>query len=137
MNKEGFEILNIEDFIKIEKDEQEINQLSPLVWAYVGDCVYELYVRTYLVDNTKLNPHKLHIEAIKFVKAGAQCKALEQIMEILTDAEKAVLVTEYGLSDTCGLSEEYLKEISSYNIINTLSLQISAIEKIRQKKARK
>ncbi len=55
----------------------------------------------------------------------------------LTDAEKAVLVTEYGLSDTCGLSEEYLKEISSYNIINTLSLQISAIEKIRQKKARK
>ena len=91
MNKEGFEILNIEDFIKIEKDEQEINQLSPLVWAYVGDCVYELYVRTYLVDNTKLNPHKLHIEAIKFVKAGAQCKALEQIMEILTDAEKDIV----------------------------------------------
>ena len=83
--------MNIEEFIKIEKDEQEINQLSPLVWAYVGDCVYELYVRTYLVNNTKLNPHKLHIEAIKFVKAGAQCKALEQIMDILTDDEKDIV----------------------------------------------
>ena len=56
--------MNIEDFIPINKDEAEINQMSPLVWAYVGDCVYELYIRTYLVDNTNLNPHKLHIEAI-------------------------------------------------------------------------
>ena len=55
----------------------------------------------------------------------------------LTDAEKAVLIIEYGLSDTYGLREEFFKEVSSYNIINTLSLQISAIEKIRQKKARK
>ena len=83
--------LNIEDFIKLEKDEQEINQLSPLVWAYVGDCVYELYVRTYLIETTKLNPHKLHIEAIKYVKAGAQCKALENIMDKLTDEEKDIV----------------------------------------------
>ena len=83
--------MNIEDFIKLEKDEQEINQLSPLVWAYVGDCVYELYVRTYLVETTKLNPHKLHIEAIKYVKAGAQCKALEQVMCKLTDEEKEIV----------------------------------------------
>lgn len=83
--------MNIEEFIKLEKDEQEINQLSPLVWAYVGDCVYELYVRTYLVETTKLNPHKLHIEAIKYVKAGAQCKALEKIMDNLTDEEKDIV----------------------------------------------
>lgn len=83
--------MNIEDFIKLEKDEQEINQLSPLVWAYVGDCVYELYVRTYLVETTKLNPHKLHIEAIKYVKAGAQCGALEKIMDNLTDEEKDIV----------------------------------------------
>lgn len=83
--------MNIEDFIKIEKDETEINQLSPLVWAYVGDCVYELYIRTYLVDNTKLNPHKLHIEAIKYVKAGAQCKTLSSIMDVLTEEEKDIV----------------------------------------------
>ena len=83
--------MNIEAFIKLEKDEQEINQLSPLVWAYVGDCVYELYIRTYLVETTKLNPHKLHIEAIKYVKAGAQCKALESIMDKLTDEEQDIV----------------------------------------------
>ena len=83
--------MDIEEFIKLEKDEQEINQLSPLVWAYVGDCVYELYVRTYLIETTKLNPHKLHIEAIKYVKAGAQCKALENIMDKLTDEEKDIV----------------------------------------------
>lgn len=83
--------MNIEEFINLEKDKHEINQLSPLVWAYVGDCVYELYVRTYLVETTKLNPHKLHIEAIKYVKAGAQCKALETIMDKLTEEEKDIV----------------------------------------------
>ena len=82
--------MNIEDFIKIEKDETEINQMSPLVWAYVGDSVYELYIRTHLVDTTKLNPHKLHIEAIKYVKAGAQCNILSKIKENLTDEEKDI-----------------------------------------------
>ena len=51
--------MNIEDFIPINKEEYDINQMSPLVWAYVGDCVYELYIRTNLVNNTKLNPHGL------------------------------------------------------------------------------
>ena len=56
----------------------DVNQMSPLVWAYVGDCVYELYIRTYLVDTTKLNPHKLHIEAINYVKASAQANFLNK-----------------------------------------------------------
>ena len=49
--------------------------MSPLVWAYVGDCVYELFIRTYLIDTTKLNPHKLHIEAIKYAVCSG-CKGL-------------------------------------------------------------
>lgn len=73
------------------KDEKQINQMSPLTWAYVGDAVYELYIRSYLVSTTKLNPHKLHIEAINYVKAGAQAKILEGLMEELTDEEKEVV----------------------------------------------
>lgn len=83
--------MNIEEFIQINKDEAEINQMSPLVWAYIGDCVYELYIRTYLVDTTKLNPHKLHIEAIKYVKAGAQAEFLKEIMESLSEEEKDIV----------------------------------------------
>lgn len=83
--------MNIEEFIPINKSESEINQLSPLVWAYVGDCVYELYIRTYLVDTTKLNPHKLHVEAIKYVKAGAQAELLKEISDKLSDEEKDIV----------------------------------------------
>ena len=54
----------MEDFIEFKKDEQEVNLMSPLTWAYIGDCVYELYIRTKLVNETKLNPHALHIEEI-------------------------------------------------------------------------
>ena len=68
-------------------EEQEANLISPLVWAYVGDALYELYIRTYLINNTKLNAHKLHIEAIKYVKASAQAKKLEEIMPMLTQKE--------------------------------------------------
>ena len=83
--------MNIEEFIPINKSESEINQLSPLVWAYVGDCVYELYIRTHLVDTTKLNPHKLHVEAIKYVKAGAQAELLKEISDKLSDEEKDIV----------------------------------------------
>ena len=83
--------LDIEEFIPIQKEKEEINQMSPLVWAYVGDAVYELYIRTYLVDNTKLKPHKLHIESIKYVKAGAQAELLHKIFDDLTDEEKDIV----------------------------------------------
>ena len=72
-------------------EEIEVNQMSPLVWAYIGDSVYEQYVRNYLVTNTKYKPHKLHIEATKFVKASAQAKILEQIEENLTEDEKEIV----------------------------------------------
>ena len=54
------------NLFNIEKNEIEVNMMSPLTWAYVGDAVYELYIRTHLVNKTNLKPHKLHIEAIKY-----------------------------------------------------------------------
>ena len=83
--------MNIEKFIPITKEIQDVNQMSPLVWAYVGDCVYELFIRTYLVENTKLNPHRLHVEAIKYVKASAQANFLKSFYESLTDEEKDIV----------------------------------------------
>lgn len=74
-----------------EKGEAEVNMMSPLTWAYVGDAVYELYIRTNLVNKTKLKPHKLHIESIKYVKAKAQANILKKIMDKLTDDEKEIV----------------------------------------------
>lgn len=72
-------------------EELDVNQMSPLVWAYIGDSLYEQYIRDYLVTNTKYKPHKLHIEATKFVKAAAQAKILEQLENDLTQEEKEIV----------------------------------------------
>ena len=79
------------EFIEIEKDIQDIKMLSPLVWAYVGDSVYELFIRTYLVNNSNAKPHKLHIEAIKYVKAKSQADILKKIDDKLTEEEKDIV----------------------------------------------
>ena len=65
--------------------------MSPLTWAYIGDSVFELYIRNYLVQTTNLKPHKLHIHAIKYVKAKAQREILEKIKDILTEEEQEIV----------------------------------------------
>ncbi len=81
----------MEELFTVKRAEEEINLLSPLTWAYVGDAVYELYVRKKLVEETNMKPHKLHIEAIKYVKAKSQAEKLEKIYENLTDEEKDIV----------------------------------------------
>ena len=81
----------MEDLIERAKSLEEINMLSPLTWAYVGDCIYELYIRTDLVNKTKLKPHKLHIETIKYVKAKAQADILKRIEKNLTEKELEIV----------------------------------------------
>jgi len=79
------------EFIKREKDIADAKLLSPLVWAYIGDSVYELYVRTKLVNKSNAKPHKLHIESIKYVKAKAQADILKKINDNLTEEEKDIV----------------------------------------------
>lgn len=73
------------------KEIVDVNMLSPLVWAYVGDSVYEMFIRTYLINNSNAKPHKLHIESIKYVKAKAQAEILMKITDNLTDSEKDIV----------------------------------------------
>ena len=81
----------MESFIKIKRSIQEVKLLPPLTWAYVSDCVYELYIRTKLVNETKLKPHALHIETIKHVKAQAQAETLKSIYNDLTEKEQEIV----------------------------------------------
>ncbi|MCI8832727.1 MAG: Mini-ribonuclease 3 [Clostridia bacterium] len=76
---------------ELEEKEQRINNLNPLTWAYIGDAVYELYVRERLIETTNLKPHKLHIEAVKKVKAEAQANILQKIEEKLNEEEKEIV----------------------------------------------
>ena len=79
------------EFIKRKKDLQDAKMLSPLVWAYVGDSVYEMFIRTELINNSNAKPHKLHIESIRYVKAKAQADTLKKIIEFLTEEEKDIV----------------------------------------------
>jgi ribonuclease-3 family protein len=61
--------------------------MSPLQLAYIGDVVYELYVRSFLVETTDLNVNQLHKNAVRFVRAEAQAEVMKEIMNILTEEE--------------------------------------------------
>ncbi len=81
----------MEEFLKIDRPKEEVELMSPLTWAYIGDAVFELYIRNKLINETNLKPHKLHIEAIKYVKAKSQAETLNKIYETLTDEEKDIV----------------------------------------------
>ena len=81
----------MEELIEIKRSKDEVKLMPPLTLAYVGDSVYELFIRTHLINTTHLKPHALHIEAIRFVKAGAQAKILRDIEGFLTDEEKDIV----------------------------------------------
>ena len=66
-------------------------QLSPLVLAYIGDCVYDLIIKTYLLDRKGNMPvNKLNKMASGLVKAQTQSELIGIIEDKLTDAEEAV-----------------------------------------------
>lgn len=67
------------------------NLYPPLVLAYIGDAVYELYVRSRIIcEHSTMPPHKLHIESTKHVKAHAQSNSIKVIEPLLNEEELAV-----------------------------------------------
>ena len=79
------------ELIEPRRKKEEVNMLSPLVWAYIGDCIYEAYVRVHLVNGSNAKPHKLHKEAIEYVKAKAQADILKKIQDKLSEKELEIV----------------------------------------------
>ncbi len=63
---------------------------SPLVLAYVGDAVYEIIIRTKMINHGSLQVNKLHKRSSELVKAGSQARLIKLIEEMLTEEEHAV-----------------------------------------------
>ncbi|WP_372637451.1 Mini-ribonuclease 3 [Cohnella sp.] len=68
-----------------------VRLLSPIVLAYVGDAVFEVYVRQRLIAGSSRKPHELHRAATKYVSAAAQAKLLQQWSPLLTEEEADVV----------------------------------------------
>ncbi|MCM3164487.1 Mini-ribonuclease 3 [Metabacillus litoralis] len=67
--------------------------LNSLALAYIGDAVYEIYVRHYLLAKGNIRPNQLHNQAKRFVSAKAQASTIHHFfsLEFLTEEEQAVL----------------------------------------------
>ena len=65
----------------------DIRTYSPVVLAYIGDAVYELIVRTILVDQGNRQANTLHKKASTYVKASAQAAMAEAFLPDLTEEE--------------------------------------------------
>jgi len=75
------------DYFNTQLTEEQLQSMSVLGLAHIGDGVYELLVRTWLCAHGKTTSKGLHNETVKFVKAPAQAKAVAKIMEKFSDAE--------------------------------------------------
>lgn len=63
---------------------------SSLTLAYIGDGVYEIFIRTKLLENGDMKVNKLHKIAKNYVSAKAQCTIITEIMDDLTEEEISI-----------------------------------------------
>lgn len=68
-----------------------LKEYSPLPLAYIGDSVYDLFVRTKVIEKGNRHVTDLHKESVKFVKAHSQAESVHAIEERLTEDEIRVL----------------------------------------------
>ncbi|MGG4106470.1 Mini-ribonuclease 3 [Paenibacillus lautus] len=65
--------------------------IPPIVLAYIGDAIYEVAVRQFLISRVNLRPHHLHRTATGFVSAKAQSRILAYLDPELTEEERDVV----------------------------------------------
>ena len=71
-------------------DGRDVNAMPALALAYLGDCIYELVIRTLLVEKGLTHVSELNKNAVKYVKASAQKDMFRAIEAELTDEEMSV-----------------------------------------------
>jgi ribonuclease-3 family protein len=79
------------DLFKNKFSIMQAKQLNPLVLAFIGDSVYEVFIRLdFINENRDMSVHKLHVKVVSFVKAHAQSEIMKKIEENLNDEEMAI-----------------------------------------------
>ncbi|AIF42029.1 Mini-ribonuclease 3 [Virgibacillus sp. SK37] len=72
---------------------QDVKQMKSLALAYMGDAVYEVYIREHLLKEGQVKPQQLHKQAIKFVSGKAQAQVVLYWLEsgMLSEEEERVV----------------------------------------------
>lgn len=69
----------------------DIKHMNTTVLAFLGDAVYEVCVRKYVIETGQTNADLLHRVAVRFVRADAQACALKAMMDMLSEEELALV----------------------------------------------
>ena len=79
----------MENYFKMNLEKREIDAISNLGLAHMGDCVFEILCRAYLCARGGKNVGKLHNDTIQMVKATSQAKFADKLLPLLTEEELA------------------------------------------------
>lgn len=82
---------NLSKMIKNNIKDIEIKMFNPPLLAYIGDAVFELFIRTLVVAEGSSQAGEAHKKAVSFVKAKSQAKIIEGIHDYLTEEEKRIV----------------------------------------------
>ena len=70
---------------------KEVKQINTTALAYLGDAVYEVAIRKYIMETGQYNADRLHTIAVRYVRAEGQALAVKALMEELTEEEQALV----------------------------------------------
>lgn len=84
--------IDFHDYIQdaLQLNETDVRSYSPLVLAYIGDCVYDLIIKSMVISDGNKQVHKLHEQTSQYVQASAQSKMMRAMQPCLTEEEHAV-----------------------------------------------
>ena len=82
--------------------ETDVDSYSPLVLAYMGDCVYDLIIKSMVVSRGNKQVHRLHEETSSYVQASAQSRMMRAMQPHLTEEEHAIYRRATGFEALVG-----------------------------------
>ena len=79
----------MENYFQMNFDKKQVDAISNLGLAHMGDCVFEILCRSYLCAQGEKTVDRLHRDTIRMVKATSQAKYVEKMLPLLTEEELA------------------------------------------------
>lgn len=80
----------MENYFQMHMDKREIDAISNLGLAHIGDGVFELLTRSWICAHGDKTVGRMHRDTISLVKAGAQAKFADAMLPVLTEEEKSL-----------------------------------------------
>ncbi len=74
----------------LQLNEVDVDSYSPIVLAYIGDCVYDLIIKSMVISGGNKQVHRLHEETSSYVQASAQSLMMRTMQQYLTEEEHVI-----------------------------------------------